>query len=140
LHGIRLAVHRAVSDARDLDLPDLLAGIIDDTRKLVEVQISSLRDDVGQRVSDLGTAIRSWLIAFTVAIVTLLLLGLALASTLHEIGLGWFASLWSVTAIAIGAVVFLVYRARVNSRKAAHPEPTIDSTEPVLELTTSQGT
>jgi hypothetical protein len=130
-----------MTTARDLELPDLLAGIVEDTRNLVEIQINALRDDVGQRVSDLGTAIRSWLIAFTVAIVTLLLLGLALASTLHEIGLGWFASLWGVTAIAIGAVIFLVYRARANSRKAAHPEPaTTAGTEPALQLTTSQGT
>jgi len=129
-----------MSGAEDLELPDLLAGIIEDTRDLVETQISALRDDVGHRVSDLGTAIQSWLIAFTVAIVTLLLLGLALASTLHEIGLGWFGSLWSVTGLAIGAVVFLVYRARANSRQAAHPEPTtIPGTQPVLKTIASEG-
>ena len=128
-----------MSDVRDLELPDLLAGIIEDTRDLVETQISELREDVGHRVSDLGTAIQSWLIAFTVAIVTLLLLGLALAATLHEIGLGWFGSLWCVTGIAIAAVVVLVYRARANSRQAAHPEPTNDAgTTPALKLT-SQG-
>ncbi len=79
--------------ARDTELPDLVAGIVDDARDLVEAQVSLLRADFGERLGDLGTAIRSWLIAVCVAIVTTVLLGVALAATLTQVvGLPWFAS------------------------------------------------
>jgi hypothetical protein len=105
--------------ARDTDLPDLFKGIVDDARDLVEAQVSSLRSDLGDRLGDLGSAIRSWLIAVCVAIVTAMVLAFALAATLTEVaGLPWFASLWIVTALAIGVVVALVYRARASGRKA----------------------
>jgi hypothetical protein len=105
--------------ARDVDLPDLVVGIVDDARELVEAQVSSLKTDLGDRLGDLGTAIKSWLFAVCVAIVTTMLLGLSIAATLTELGIPWFASLWIVTAIAIACVVALVYRARASGRKAA---------------------
>lgn len=103
-------------------LPDLVAGVVDDARQLVEAQVSSLKADVGERLGDLGDAIRSWLVAVCVAIVTASLLGVALAATLTEVaGLPWFVSLWIVSAIAIGAVAALVYRARSSGRRAVSP-------------------
>jgi len=104
---------------RDLDLPDLVAHTVDDARALVEAQVSSLKSDLGVRLSDLGTTIKSWLIAVCVAIVTTVLLGVALAATLTQVvGLPWWLSLWIVTAVAIGTVVALVYRARAAGRRA----------------------
>ena len=63
---------------RDLDLPDLVAHTVDDARALVEAQVSSLKSDLGVRLGDLGTTIKSWLIAVCVAIVTTVLLGVAI--------------------------------------------------------------
>jgi hypothetical protein len=108
-----------MSDLRNTDLPDLLAGVVNDARDLVEAQVSSLKSHVGDRLGDLGTTIKSWLIALCVAIVTATLLGIAVAATLTQVvGLPWYGSLWIVTTIAIGAVIVLVYRARTSGRKA----------------------
>jgi hypothetical protein len=107
-----------MSSVRDIDLPDLVVGIVDDTRELVEAQVTTLRADLGDRLGDLGTAIRSWLVAVCVAIVTAMLLGLAIASTLHWLGVPWFGALWIVTAIAMSTVVALVVRARRSGKKA----------------------
>ncbi len=101
-----------MTSVRDLDLPDLVAGTVDDLRDLVELEATSLKAHLGERLGELQVAIKSWLIALCVAIVTMMLLGLAIAATLTELGLPFYASLWIVTAIAIGSVVFLVYRAR----------------------------
>lgn len=98
------------------DLTDLIAGIADDGRDLVKAQVSVIRSDLG----DLGAAIKSWLIAVFVAIVTTVLFGVALAATLTEVGgLPWYGSLWVVTGLAIGLVVALVLRARMQARRAA---------------------
>jgi hypothetical protein len=100
------------TDLRDAPLPDLVAGVVNDMRELVEAQVGLL--------VDLGATIKSWLIALCVAIVTAMLLGLALAATLTQLlGIPWYAALWLVTALAVGAVVALVYRARATGRKAA---------------------
>jgi hypothetical protein len=108
-----------MSNVRDAGIPDLMAGVVNDARELVEAQVSLLKSDLGDRLGELGTAIKSWLIALCVAIVTTVLLGIAIAATLTELaGLPWYASLWIVTTIAISAVVCLVYRARTNGRKA----------------------
>ncbi|MEO8706742.1 MAG: phage holin family protein [Kofleriaceae bacterium] len=96
-----------------------MVGIVDDARELVEAQVSSLKTDLGDRLGDLGTAIKSWLFAVCVAIVTAMLLGLSIAATLTELGIPWFAALWIVTAIAVACVAALVYRARASGRKAA---------------------
>ena len=109
-----------MSTLRDIPLPDLVADVVTDARELVEAQVSSLKSDLGDRMSQLGDSIRSWLVALCVAIVTAMLLGLAIAATLTQVvGLPWFVSLWIVTAIAIGAVVWLVYRARASGKHAA---------------------
>jgi len=103
-----------MSNVSDMDTPDLVVGVVNDVRQLVEAHVSSLKTDLG----DLGTAIKSWLIALCVAIVTTVLLGIAIAATLTElVGLPWYASLWIVTAVAICVVAGLVYRARTNGRK-----------------------
>jgi hypothetical protein len=106
-------------EVRDADLPDLVAGVIDDARSLVEAQVSSIKTDLGERLGDLGSAIKSWLVVVCVAIVTTGLLGISIAATLTQVaGLPWYVSLWIVTAIAIGVVVALVYRARFLGRNA----------------------
>jgi hypothetical protein len=121
----RAAVTTSVQDA---GVTDLVAGVVDDARALIEAEVSSLRSDLGDRLGDLGTAIKSWLIALCVAIVTTVLLGIAIAATLTElVGLPWFVSLWIVTAAAIGAVATLVYRARANGRKAIEAKHTVES-------------
>lgn len=108
------------TNVRDAALPDLVVGVVDDMRDLVEAQVSSLKSDVGDRLVDLGAAIKSWLIALCVAIVTAVLLGLAITATLTQLFfVPWFVSLWIVTAIAVCAVVGLVYRARANGRRTA---------------------
>ena len=104
---------------RDAALPDLVAGLVDDMRSLVEAEVASVRSDVGDRLVDLGAAIKSWLITLCVAIVTTVLLGLAVAATIAQLGgLPWYLALWIVTAIAVSAVIRLVYWARLTGRKA----------------------
>jgi hypothetical protein len=109
-----------MSGLRDADLPDLVAGVIDDARGLVEAQVSSIKTDLGERLGELGAAIKSWLVAVCVAIVTTVLLGISIAATLAEVaGVPWYVALWIVTAIAVAAVVGLVYRARAQGRVAS---------------------
>src|SRR5687768_4779619 len=109
-----------MSSVQSTPLPDLVAGVVEDARQLVEAQVSSLRVDLGDRLSNLGDAIKSWLIAGVVAIVTVMLIGVALAATLTQVaGIPLFGSLWIVTGIAITAVIGLVLRARSSGRKVA---------------------
>lgn len=108
-----------MADLRRAPLPDLVASVVEDARQLVEAQVGSLKADLGDRLGDLGDAIKSWLIAGCVALVTTIMMGVALAATLTELaGVPLFASLWIVTAIAVAAVAALVYRARVQGRRA----------------------
>ena len=101
---------------RDAEVPDLLVGVVNDARDLVEAQVSSLKSDL----NDLTTTIRQWLIALCLAIVTAVLLGCAIAATLTQVvGLPWYVSLWIVTAIAVSVVVGLIYRARATGRRSA---------------------
>lgn len=110
---------RRVNKLRDIPLPDLVADVVTDARELVEAQVTSLKNDLGDRMSSLGDSIRSWLVALCVALVTLMMLGLAITATLAQVvGLPWFASLWIVTAIAVGVVVLLVYKARASGKDA----------------------
>lgn len=114
-----------MTSSRDLPLPDLVASVIDDARQLVEAQVTSLRADLGDRLGDLGSAIRSWLVAVCVAIVTTVMLGLAITATLAQvIGLPWFASLWLVTFVAIAIVAGLVYRARSSGKRVVETKGT----------------
>lgn len=114
-----MTVQRSDAALRDAALPDLVAGLVNDMRSLVEAEVASVRSDVGDRLVDLGSAIKSWLIALCVAIVTTVLLGLAVAATIAQLGgVPWYAALWIVTAIAVSAVIRLVYWARLTGRKA----------------------
>jgi hypothetical protein len=125
-----------MGDVRDTDLPDLVAGVIDDARELVEAQVSSLKADLGERLSDLGDAIKSWLVAVCLAIVTIVLLGISIAATLAEVaGLPWYAALWIVTAIAVGAVAALVVRAQRKGRVAS--QSTADDVKQIVQIHSS---
>lgn len=116
-------------DVHDLELPDLVAGVLTDARELVEAEVGSLREDLGKRLGDLGSAIKSWLFVVCVAIVTAMMLGIALSATLTQVGgLPWWASLWIVTGLAVGIVFALVLRARANGRKATAPKSESEST------------
>lgn len=113
-----------MADLRRAPLPDLVAGVVEDARQLIEAEVRALRVDLGDRLGDLGDAIKSWLIAACVALVTTILIGVALAATLTElVGIPLFASLWLVTAIAVVAVAALVYRARGQGRRATARKP-----------------
>lgn len=108
-----------MSNLRQADLTDLVAGAVDDARNLIEAEVFSLKVELADRLGDLGSAIRSWLVVVCVAIVTSVLLGIAIAATLNELGLPWYASFWIITAVAMCVVVGLVFRARANGRKNA---------------------
>jgi hypothetical protein len=122
-----------MGDVRNTDLPDLVAGVIEDARELVEAQVSSIKADLGERLGDLGDAIRSWLVAVCLAIVTIVLLGISIAATLAEVaGLPWYVSLWIVTALAVGAVAVLVVRAQRKGRAAS--QSTTDDVKQIVQL------
>lgn len=122
---------------RDADLPDLVAGVIEDARSLVEAQVSSIKTDVGERLGDLGNTIKSWLTAVCVAIVTTVLIGVSIAATLTQVaGLPWFVSLWIVTALAITAVVLLVLRARAQGRVTSRT--TADDVKRMIQVNTGE--
>jgi hypothetical protein len=108
------------NNVRDADLTDLMAGVVDDARSLVTAEVGSLKLELGERLSDLGDAIRSWLIVACLAIVTTVILGLAIAATLTQVGgLPSWVGLWIVAGLEIAVVVGLVFRARRNTRKAS---------------------
>lgn len=111
-----------VTTLADTDLPRLMSGVIEDARDLAEAEVEALRTDVVERLGELGTAIKSWLIVVVVAIVMATLLGVALAATLTELaGWPWYASLWTVAGIAFAFVFALFQRARHLAKKT---EPT----------------
>jgi hypothetical protein len=91
---------------------DLVGSIIDDTRALVGAHIEALRDDMTERLTSLGAALTSTLLAFSIMIVTGLLLGCALATTLVALGLPIWAAFWIVTVAAAGLGAGLVRRAQ----------------------------
>ena len=66
---------------------------------------------MSEGLSGLGSTLTSTLLAFSVLIVTALLLGLALAATLVAIGLPWWAAFWVVTLAAAALGYYLVRRA-----------------------------
>ena len=108
---------------RDTDLPDLVAGVIDDARALVELQVSSLKTDLADRLGDLSATIQTWAIAVAVALVAIVLVAISLAATLAEVaGMPWYAALWIVTAISIVTVTLLVVRARAKGRETVKPK------------------
>jgi len=103
---------------------EIVEAIIDDTRDLVSAHVEALRDDMTERFSSLGATLASSLLAFSIMIVTALLLGIALATTLIAIGLPAWAAFWIVTGAAAALGVALVRRtvrkARDTSKVAGH--------------------
>ncbi len=123
---------RRLLDVADIELPDLVAVIVEDarnrvellvedTRTRIETQARALGADVGERLTELAAAVQASLIAVGVTIVTAMLLGLAIAATLTELGLPWYGALWIVTALALGGVATLVRRARRSGRRVIAP-------------------
>jgi len=103
---------------------ELVGSIIDDTRSLVGAHLEGLRDDLGEQVSALGSAVTSSLVAFSLIIVTALLVGIAMAESLVAFGVPSWAAFW-IVAIAVAALGgCLVHRARAHARttKAAAAE------------------
>ena len=113
---------------REGETPDgtieLVSGIIDDTRELLSAHADALRLELGERVSTLGAALRSSLIALTILIVSAVLLGLSIAATLVAIGLPLWASLWIVTGLALASALVVALDARANARSTAEGSPT----------------
>lgn len=91
---------------------DLVEAVIDDTRALIAAHVEALRDDMTQRLTSLGEALTSTLLAFSIMIVTGLLLGVALATTLVALGLPIWAAFWIVTLAAAALGAGLVRRAQ----------------------------
>jgi hypothetical protein len=103
-----------VQDARTLGTIDLVTGIVDDARDLVGAHVEALRDDMSARLVVLTATLTAALIAIGVFMVTALLLSLALAACLVELGAPWWLALWAVT-LAAGAVgIAFVIRARAK--------------------------
>ena len=96
---------------------EIVEAIIDDTRELVEAHVESLREEMAERLSGLGTTLTSSLLAFSLAIVTAVLLGIAIATTLIAVGLPIWASFWIVTAVGAGAGMIFVRRATRTARE-----------------------
>ena len=96
---------------------ELVQAIIDDTRSLVEAHVEALREDMSDRLSSLGATVASSLLAFSIMIVTALLLGIAVATTLMALGLPIWASFWIVTLACAGSGVALVRRAQRKARE-----------------------
>jgi hypothetical protein len=95
---------------------DLVESIVDDTRALVAAHVEALRDDMTERLATLGAALSSTLLAFSIIIVTALLLGVALAQTLVALGLPTWAAFWIVTVAAAALGAGLVRRAAHKAR------------------------
>lgn len=111
------ALTKTETPVQELDLPDLIVGVVQDTRTLVEKQVGEIRADLGERLSNLGSTIKSWLVIVCIAIVTAMMLGLAIAETLTDVvGLPRFASMWIVTGLAVAIVFGLVVRARKETK------------------------
>jgi hypothetical protein len=118
------------NEARALDTPDLVAGIVEDTRELVGVELEVLRTELGERISSLGDAVKASLIAVAVGIVMALLFGLALAASLVALGLPVWAALWIVTGVALAVVLLLATWARRAARKVATGDDEPDDNKP----------
>ncbi len=103
----------------DAGAVELVGGIIDEARTLVEAHVEALREDMSERLASLGAMLSSALLAFSVLIVMAVLLGFALAATLVAIGLPWWAALWIITLAAAGLGFALVQRARAKARTTA---------------------
>jgi putative superfamily III holin-X len=114
-----------VQDLRAVGTVELVTGIVDDARDLVEAHVEALRADMSARLVVVTATLTSALIAVGVFMVTALLLSLALAASLVELGIAWWLALWIVT-LTTGAIgVGFVFRARA---KFTQP-PTIEKSQ-----------
>ena len=95
---------------------DLVEAVIDDTRALIAAHVEALRDDMTQRLTSLGEALTSTLLAFSIMIVTALLLGIALAQTIVALGVPTWAAYWIVTVAGAGLGFAMVLRAKAKAR------------------------
>jgi len=121
----RLTHHyRAVSgpenEVNNRGVVEIVEAIIDDTRDLVDAHVESLREDMSARLSGLGDAVTSSLLAFSVTIVTTLLLGIAIATTLIAFGLPIWASFWIVTVLGAATGYGLIRRVKRKARETGN--------------------
>lgn len=107
-----------VQDLRALGTVELVTGIVDDARDLVGAHVEALRADMSARLVVVTATLTSALVAVGVLMVTALLLSLALAACLVEVGAPWWLALWIVTLLAGAIGVGFVFRARA---KFTHP-------------------
>ena len=110
---------------------DLVEAVIDDSRALIGAHVDALREDMSERLSTLGEALTSTLLAFSIMIVTALLLGIALAQTLVALGLPAWAAYWIVTAA--GAALGLSLARRAKSKARTSGEAAGDAAERVKD-------
>jgi len=103
---------------RDRGAIDLVEAVIDDSRALIGAHVDALRDDMSERLATLGAALTSTLLAFSIMIVTALLLGIALAQTLVAVGLPPWAAYWIVTAAGAVLGLGLARRAKTKARSS----------------------
>ena len=102
---------------------ELVEAILDDTRSLVGAQVETLRADMGERFSALGSALTSTLLAFSIMIVTALLVGFALAETIIAAGVPTWAAFWIVSLGTAALGYGLVQRARRIAGAATSSAP-----------------
>jgi hypothetical protein len=95
---------------------DLVEAVIDDTRALIAAHVEALREDMTARLTSLGEALSSTLLAFSIMIVTALLLGIALAQTIAALGVPTWAAYWIVTVAGAGLGFGMVLRAQAKAR------------------------
>jgi len=97
---------------------DLVEAVIDDSRALIGAHVDALREDLSERLTGLGAALTSTLLAFSIMIVTALLLGIAIAQTLIAVGLAGWAAYWIVTAAGAVLGLGLARRAKTQARSS----------------------
>ena len=122
MHNRRAVAHSHRTSAATSEIDhvhgtvELVESVIDDTRSLVGAHLEALRDDLGEQVSALGAAVSSSLVAFSLIVVTALLVGIALANSLVAVGVPSWAAFWIVATAVAALGGYLALRARRNAR------------------------
>jgi hypothetical protein len=107
----------------DVDTVELVTGIVEDARELVAIHVEALREDLSVRVGALGATLTSLLTAVAVFVVMAVLLGMAGAASLAELGVPWWAALW-IVSFAVGAIgVWFGLRARTKAHEITKEKP-----------------